>query len=122
MATIMAVDDSPSTLHMIVDTLKRAGHTVMQAENGAEALEVLSDKTVDLIITDINMPDMDGVELTQALRLEPKFKFTPILMLTIETAGHKRLKGKDAGATAWLVKPFDSKKLLMVVAKLIRKE
>jgi two-component system chemotaxis response regulator CheY len=120
MATIMAVDDSPSTLHMIVDTLKRAGHTVMQAENGAKALEVLSDKTVDLIITDINMPDMDGVELTQTLRLEPKFKFTPILMLTIETAGYKRLKGKEAGATAWLVKPFNPQKLTTIVAKLIR--
>jgi two-component system chemotaxis response regulator CheY len=120
MATIIAVEDSASTLRMIVDTLKTAGHTVMEAENGAEALEVLSGKTVDLIITDINMPHMDGVELTQELRRLPNFKFTPILMLTIETAVHKRLKGKEAGATAWLVKPFDSQKLTTIVAKLIR--
>jgi two-component system chemotaxis response regulator CheY len=120
MATIIAVDDSPSTLRMVVDTLKAAGHIVMEAKNGAEALEVLSGKTVDLIITDINMPHMDGVELTQKLRLEPNFMFTPILVLTVETALHKRLKSKEAGATAWLVKPFDSQKLTMIVAKLIR--
>jgi two-component system chemotaxis response regulator CheY len=120
MATIIAVDDSPSTRRIVVDTLKEAGHAVMEAENGIEALKVLSGKKVDLIITDINMPHMDGVELTKKLRAEHNFKFTPILMLTTETAGHKRLKSKEAGATAWLVKPFDSKKLLMVVAKLIR--
>jgi two-component system chemotaxis response regulator CheY len=120
MATIIVVEDSASTLRMIVDTLKTAGHIVMEAENGAEALEVLSGKRVDLIITDINMPHMDGVELTQKLRRLPNFKFTPILMLTIETAVHKRLKGKKAGATAWLVKPFDSQKLITIVAKLIR--
>jgi two-component system chemotaxis response regulator CheY len=120
MATIIVVEDSASTLRMIVDTLKTAGHIVMEAENGAEALEVLSGKRVDLIITDINMPHMDGVELTQKLRRLPNFKFTPILMLTIETAVHKRLKGKEAGATAWLVKPFDSQKLITIVAKLIR--
>jgi two-component system chemotaxis response regulator CheY len=122
MATIIAVEDSPSTRRIVVDTLKEAGHAVMEAENGIEALKVLSGKKVDLIITDINMPHMDGIELTKKLRVERNFKFTPILMLTTETAGHKRLKSKDAGATAWLVKPFDSKKLLMVVAKLIRKE
>jgi two-component system chemotaxis response regulator CheY len=120
MATIIAVDDSPSTRRIVVDTLQEAGHDVMEAENGIEALKVLSGKKVDLIITDINMPHMDGVELTKKLRVEHNFKFTPILMLTTETAGHKRLKSKEAGATAWLVKPFDSKKLLMVVAKLIR--
>jgi len=120
MATIMAVDDSPSTRRIIVDTLKTAGHTVMEADNGVEALKILAGNKVDLIITDINMPHMDGVELTKKLRTDDNFKFTPILMLTTETAGHKRLKSKDAGATAWLVKPFDSKKLLIIVAKLMR--
>ena len=120
MSTIMTVEDSPSTRRIIVDTLRTAGHEVIEAEHGVEALEKAAGAKLDLIITDINMPHMDGIELTKKLRTEANHKFVPILMLTTETAESKRMKGKEAGATAWIVKPFDPEKLLMVVSKVIR--
>ncbi len=120
MATILTVEDSPSTRRIIVDTLKAAGHQVIEAENGVEALDKSASAKLDLVITDINMPHMDGIELTRKLRTETSHRFVPVLMLTTETAENKRMKGKDAGATAWIVKPFDPEKLLAVVSKVIR--
>ncbi len=120
MPTIMTVEDSPSTRRIIVDTLKTAGHEVIEAENGVDALQKSSGRKLDLVITDINMPQMDGIELTQRLRADNSHRFVPILMLTTESAEGKRMKGKEAGATAWIVKPFDPQKLLGVVSKVIR--
>ncbi len=120
MATILTVEDSPSTRRIIVDTLKGAGHYVIEAEDGVDALEKSADTKLDLVITDINMPRMDGIELTRKLRAEASHRFVPVLMLTTETAEGKRMQGKDAGATAWIVKPFDPQKLLAIVGKVLR--
>ena len=116
---ILTVDDSSTMRQMITFTLKGAGFDVLEAGDGVEALEVATGKKLDLIITDVNMPRMDGITLVQRLRALPQFKFTPILVLTTESDASMKQKGKEAGATGWIVKPFNPEKLLDVVNKVI---
>jgi two-component system chemotaxis response regulator CheY len=112
---VLTVDDSKTMRDMVSFTLKGAGFEVLEAEDGIRALSVLSSNSVDLVITDINMPNMDGVTLTRQLRAKPNFKSTPILILTTEGGEDKRAEGRAAGATGWIVKPFAPDKLLQVV-------
>jgi len=102
---------------MISFTLRAAGHEVIQASDGLDALTQLRSRGVDLVITDIHMPRMDGLELTRQLRTLDRHKGTPILLLTTESDPAMKAKGKQAGATGWLVKPFQQDQLLAVVAK-----
>lgn len=119
MANILAVDDSASMRQMVAFTLKGAGHTVTEASDGAEALNLAKGKTFDLVLSDVNMPNMDGISLTKELRSLPAFKFTPILMLTTEAGLDKKQDGKAAGATGWIVKPFNPDQLLSTIKKVL---
>jgi len=119
MATILTVDDTASMRQMISFTLHSVGHEVIQASDGQEALKVLEGKKVDLVIADINMPNMDGITLLKSLRALADYKFTPVLMLTTESQDAKRQQGKVAGATGWIVKPFRPDQLLAVVKKVL---
>lgn len=114
---VLTVDDSKTMRDMVSFTLKGAGYDVVEAEDGAQALKVLDGHKVDAVITDLNMPNMNGFELIRALRANPLYKFTPILMLTTEGDGSKKEEGKAAGATGWIVKPFNPEKLVDVVKK-----
>lgn len=113
----LTVDDSKTIREMVSFTLKGQGFEVLEAEDGKHALNVLGDKDVHVIITDLNMPNMDGFELMRQLRANPKYKFVPILMLTTESDDSKKAVGKEAGATGWIVKPFNPEKLIQVVNK-----
>jgi len=117
--TILAVDDSTSIRQMVAFTLKGAGYEVIEAADGQEGLEKAKSKTVNLVLTDQNMPKMDGLTLVKTLRGLPQYKTVPMLMLTTESSDAMKAQGKAAGATGWLVKPFDPNKLLEVVAKVI---
>lgn len=114
---ILAVDDSKTMREMVTFTLKGAGYEVVDAEDGKAALEVLKGVKVDAVITDLNMPNMNGFELIRALRADANYKFTPILMLTTEGDDSKKQEGKSAGATGWIVKPFNPEKLIEVIKK-----
>jgi two-component system chemotaxis response regulator CheY len=114
---VLTVDDSKTIRDMVSFTLKNAGFDVIEAEDGVKALEVVSGKKPDLIITDLNMPNMDGLTLIGKLRALPDFKTTPILMLTTEQGDDKKSQGRSVGATGWIVKPFDPDKLIQVVGK-----
>ncbi len=119
MTTILAVDDSASMRQMVSFTLKGAGYDVIEAVDGVDALQKAKTKKTDLVLADVNMPNMDGITLIKELRKLPDYKFTPMLILTTESAADKKNAGKDAGATGWLVKPFDPDKLLATVSKVI---
>ncbi len=119
MATILTVDDTASMRQMISFTLNSVGHEVLQAADGKEALKLLQGKKVDLVIADINMPNMDGIALVKSLREQADYKFIPILVLTTESQESKRQLGKVAGATGWIVKPFNPEQLLTVVKKVL---
>ena len=120
MAKILAVDDSASMRQMVSFTLKGAGHEVFEAVDGEDALSVARKQPgVDLVISDINMPNMDGISLIKALRQIPSYKFTPILMLTTESGMDKKSEGKAAGATGWIVKPFNPDQLLATIGKVL---
>ncbi|MBL4762584.1 MAG: response regulator [Gammaproteobacteria bacterium] len=119
MASILAVDDSASMRQMVTFTLKNAGHDVTEAEDGVQALGIAKGKSFDLVITDVNMPNMDGITLIKELRALPAFKFTPMLMLTTESSGDKKTQGKAAGATGWIVKPFNPDQLIATVTKVL---
>jgi len=114
---ILTVDDSKTMREMVSFTLKAAGYDILEAEDGKVALSVLDGKKIDAIIADLNMPNMNGFELIKALREQPTYRFTPILMLTTEGDTSKKEEGKTAGATGWIVKPFDPEKLVEVVKK-----
>jgi two-component system chemotaxis response regulator CheY len=116
---ILTVDDSSTMRQMISFTLKGAKYEVLEAGDGVEALAVAQGKKLSLIITDVNMPRMDGLTLVHRLRALPEFKFTPILVLTTESDASMKQKGKEAGATGWIVKPFSPEKLLDVVGKVL---
>ena len=116
---ILTVDDSSTMRQMITFTLKGAGFEVLEAGDGVEALEVAKGKKLSLVVTDVNMPRMDGITLVQRLRALPEFRFTPILVLTTESDASMKQKGKEAGATGWIVKPFSPEKLLEVVNKVL---
>ena len=120
MHSILAVDDSASMRQMVAFTLKGAGYNVIEAADGQEALDKARGETVDLVLTDQNMPRMDGITLVQNLRNLATYAATLILILTTESSDEMKAKGKAAGATGWLVKPFDPGKLLDVVRKVIR--
>jgi len=117
--TILAVDDSASIRQMVAFTLKSAGYDVVEAVDGQDGLDKAKAKTVNLVLTDQNMPRMDGISLVKQLRALPQHKSTPILMLTTESSDQMKAQGKAAGATGWLVKPFDPTKLLEVVKKVL---
>tara|TARA_R110001592_G_scaffold38315_2_gene126477 strand:- start:18767 stop:19129 length:363 start_codon:yes stop_codon:yes gene_type:complete len=119
MVTILAVDDSASMRQMVSFTLKGAGFNVIEASDGQEAFDKAKTTEVDLVLSDVNMPVMDGIELVKNLRALPAYKFTPILMLTTESAGDKKKAGKNAGATGWLVKPFNPEQLLATIRKVL---
>ena len=116
---IITVDDAATMRKMVSFTLKGAGHAVYEASDGREALEVLRQRPADLVITDVNMPNMDGLELTRQLRALPAFARTPIILLTTESDPAKKLLGRTAGATGWIVKPFNQEQLLAIVAKVL---
>jgi two-component system chemotaxis response regulator CheY len=117
--TILAVDDSGSLRQMVAFSLKAAGYDVVQAVDGQDGLNKAKEKTVDLVLTDQNMPIMDGLTLIKHLRELGSYKTVPILMLTTESSDEMKAKGKAAGANGWLVKPFDPKRLIEVVQKVI---
>lgn len=117
--SIMTVDDSPSVRQMVKFTLSNAGYDVLEAEDGMDALNKLSVKSADMVITDMNMPNMDGIELIKQLRSKPEFKFAPIIMLTTESQDEKKQQGRAAGATGWIVKPFKPEQLIAVVKKVL---
>lgn len=119
MAKILAVDDSKSMRQMVSMSLKSAGHDVVEAEDGVDGLNAAKSQQFDLVVTDINMPNMNGIELIKALRALPNYKFTPILCLTTESSDDMKGKGKEAGATGWIVKPFSPEKLLSVIQRVL---
>ena len=117
--TVLTVDDSPSIRQMVSFTLKSAGYEVIEAADGMDGLDKAKAKAVYLVLTDQNMPRMDGISLIKSLRATPQYKSTPILMLTTESSDSMKSQGRAAGATGWLVKPFDPQKLIEVVKKVI---
>lgn len=119
MRKVLVVDDAVTMRQMVSFTLKRGGYEVIEAEHGQDALDKLQSATVDLVITDLNMPVMDGITLIQNLRKLASMKNKPILMLTTEGLASKKEAGKAAGATGWIVKPFDPEKLLQTLAKVL---
>lgn len=116
---ILAVDDSASLRQMVAFSLTAAGYKVVQAVDGQDGLNKAKEKTVDLVLTDQNMPIMDGLTLIKNLRSLGSYQKVPILMLTTESSDEMKAKGKAAGANGWLVKPFDPKRLIEVVQKVI---
>ena len=120
MQSILAVDDSPSMRKMVSFTLSGAGYKVVEAVDGMDALEKAEAQRIDLVLADQNMPRLDGIGLTKKLREHPRFKNTPILILTTESSDQMKQAGRAAGATGWLVKPFDPNRLIEVIQKVIR--
>ncbi len=116
--TIITIDDSMSIREIVRLSLAPYGYKVLTAEDGIRGLELCSANKVDLVLTDLNMPRMDGISLISKLRGLPAYRFTPIVMLTTESQTSKKMAGKQAGATGWIVKPFDSPKLLQIVQRL----
>lgn len=119
MARILAVDDSPSMRQLVKLALSSAGHQVDVAIDGVEALQVADQQQFDVVITDVNMPNMDGIALVRELRRRTNYRFVPLLMLTTEATAERKQQGKEAGATGWLVKPFDPDRLLSIVSKVL---
>lgn len=116
---VLTVDDSRTILAMLHHTLTNAGFEVLQAENGQIGLDVLKAEEVDVVITDINMPVMDGIEFIKQVRATGRHQSLPILILTTETSQDKRDQGRAAGGTGWIVKPFDPEKLISVINKVV---
>lgn len=119
MAKILVVDDAVTIRQLLRFTLQQAGHQVDEAEDGASGLQQALAASYDLVITDRNMPNMNGIEFARALRSEPAYKFTPILVLTTEADASKKQEGKAAGVTGWIVKPFNPNSLLAVLQKVL---
>jgi two-component system chemotaxis response regulator CheY len=119
MAHILAVDDSASMRQMVSFTLRGAGHQVTEAADGEAALNLAKAQKFDLVLSDVNMPRMDGITLARELRTLANFRFTPILMLTTEGGLNKKQEGKAAGATGWIVKPFNPEQLLATIKKVM---
>ncbi len=118
--TIMTVDDSASIRQMVSFTLKEAGYEVIEAVDGEDAMSKLNGLPVHMIITDLNMPNLDGIGFIRRVRSNTTYKFIPIVMLTTESQVSKKEEGKQAGATGWIVKPFRPDQLLFVVKKVLR--
>ncbi|MBV0932969.1 response regulator [Marinobacterium weihaiense] len=117
--TIMVVDDSASIRQVVAIALKGAGYKVIEACDGRDALAKLTGDKIHLVISDVNMPNMDGITFVKELKQNPRYKFTPVIMLTTEAGKDKMAEGKAAGAKAWVVKPFQPPQMLDAVAKLI---
>lgn len=115
----MAVDDSASVRQMVSFTLSEAGYNVIEACNGRDAIQKLNSNAPNLIVTDLNMPEMNGIDLIRNVRTNPRYKFVPIILLTTESNDDKKKEGKSAGATGWIVKPFKPEQLLSVIKKVI---
>jgi len=120
MKRIMTIDDSPSLRQMVVLTLESAGYEVVEASDGRDALNKLKGREFHLFLTDLNMPGMDGLELTRKIRSMPEYRFVPIVLLTTESQQEKKMQGKAAGATGWIVKPFQPQDLLATVKRVVR--
>lgn len=116
--TILVVDDSASIRQVVSIALKGAGYEVIEACDGKDALSQLNGQKIHLIVSDVNMPNLDGIGLVKQVKAHPRYKFTPIMMLTTESQESKKQEGKAAGAKAWLVKPFQPPALLAAVSKL----
>jgi len=119
MTKILAVDDSASMRQMVTFTLSGAGYEVTDAADGQQALDAAKQTTFDVVVSDVNMPVMDGITLIRELRKLPQYRRTPLLMLTTESAGNKKMEGKQAGATGWIVKPFNPEQLLKTIQRVI---
>lgn len=117
--TILIVDDSASLRQVVNIALTKAGYSVIEACDGKDALSKVNSGKINLVISDVNMPNMDGITFVQELKKLPAFKFTPVIMLTTETADQKMTAAKQAGAKAWVVKPFKPDQMLQAVSKLI---
>ena len=117
--TIMIVDDSASLRQAVAIALKGAGYEIVEAGDGKEGLGELDGKKINLIISDVNMPNMDGIEMVQEIKKLPAYKFTPIIMLTTEAGADMKERGKAAGVKAWVVKPFKPEQMLDAVSKLV---
>lgn len=120
MKRIMTIDDSASLRQMVSLTLESAGYDVIEASDGRDALAKLAGRDFHLFLTDLNMPGLDGIELTKRLRSMAEYKFTPIILLTTESQQEKKMQGKAAGATGWIVKPFQPNDLLATVKRVLR--
>ena len=121
MSQVLIVDDSRSIRELLSSVLINAGYKVTSANDGQHGLDTAKAADFDLVITDINMPLMNGIELLKSLRALPKYAFKPILILTTEFSQEMKMKGKEAGATGWMVKPFDPVKMIDVINRIIRK-
>lgn len=117
--TIMVIDDSASVRQVVGITLRGAGYDVIEAQDGKDALSKLNGTKIHLMVCDVNMPNMNGIEFLKASKQLPAYKFTPVIMLTTESGEDKKVQGQAAGAKAWMVKPFQPPQLLNAVSKLI---
>jgi two-component system chemotaxis response regulator CheY len=117
--TILIVDDSASLRQVVGIALKGAGYDVIEACDGKDALTKLDGRKIHLIISDVNMPNMDGITFVKQMKTLPAYKFTPVIMLTTEAGDGKKAEGQAAGAKAWVVKPFQPAQMLTAVSKLI---
>jgi two-component system chemotaxis response regulator CheY len=117
--TVMTVDDSASVRQMVCFTLRQAGYDVVEASDGKDAVSAIGRAPVHMVVTDLNMPNMDGIALIKWLRAQPAYKFIPIIMLTTESQEAKKHEGRTAGATGWIVKPFNQEQLVSVVKKVL---
>ena len=118
--TILIVDDSESIREVVTATLENVGYKVIAAIDGVDAMTHINGYHLDLVITDLNMPNKDGIELIRDIRAVEAYKFTPILLLTTESQAEKKKEAKEAGATGWIVKPFVQEKLLATIKKVLR--
>lgn len=118
--TILIADDSESIRTLVRASLESAGYNVLVAENGLEAIQMCDGTQIDLIITDLNMPERDGIQVVEEVRQKEQYKFVPILLLTTESQIEKKNMAKGAGATGWIVKPFVESKLIEIVKKVLR--
>jgi len=117
--TILTVDDSVSIRQMVKFTLSKEGYSIIEACDGKDALSKIGAGKIDMVVTDLNMPNMDGITLIRELRTKPEFRFTPIIMLTTESQDSRKQEGKAAGATGWIVKPFQPDQLINVTKKVL---
>lgn len=117
--TILIVDDSASLRNVVSIALRAEGYDVLEACDGKDALRVLDGKKINLIVSDVNMPNMDGIALVKEVKKNPNYKFTPIIMLTTEGAEDKKQQGQAAGAKAWIIKPFKPDQMIKAISMLI---
>ncbi|HUO31115.1 MAG TPA: response regulator [Bryobacteraceae bacterium] len=118
--TIMTADDSPSMRQLIAFTLQNAGYQVVEAVDGQDAINRLATSPVQMLITDLNMPNVDGIELIRRVRALPEYKYLPIIMVTTESDDGKKQQGRAAGASGWIIKPFRGEQLVAVAKRFVK--